>query len=451
MRASEQEPALRVSRSEVLARAERGHEQLAASRAVEEQALARQRQVRAATSPIVSITAGTGPSLRASLVPGTAVESTENAYGDVGLSDLSVVVGGRVEIIQPLLTFGKIRHRLRASRFEVQARGAQTELKRDELLLEVAQLYESLLFARDVLRFLVESEHWLTRTIEDAERELAAGTGVTDQDVLMLQTALGAIRLGESQARAGRVTLNAALVAHLGYPSESVLEPTEGLLEPLPFRPREVSELIQMALRRRPELRGLSAGQAAFQALADAESAADYPDVFIVGFASGAYTPGRDLVDTRFATDPLNHFVPGLLLGARWTMQGSSADARALENRARARQLAHTELWARQALGADVTRALQELQRATRDIEETARASKVAKEWMVRASADYAIGLGDSRDVADASDSFVRLRVASFDARLRHNSALASLAKATGTIASGRQRLYPPRMDSDEH
>jgi hypothetical protein len=64
---------------------------------------------------------------------------------------------------------------------------------------------------------------------------------------------------------------------------------------------------------------------------------------------------------------------------------------------------------------------------------------------MVRASADYGIGLGDSRDVTEASTAYAQLRVAYFHAKLRHNVALAELARATGTLTSGAGHLYPTR------
>jgi outer membrane protein TolC len=63
---------------------------------------------------------------------------------------------------------------------------------------------------------------------------------------------------------------------------------------------------------------------------------------------------------------------------------------------------------------------------------------------MVRASADYSIGLGDSREVTDAARAYVELRMSRMDAIRRHNLALAALGKATGTLQSGTT-FYPAK------
>jgi outer membrane protein TolC len=438
-----------LSRGGAIARALRQNPQVASARAAESEAQARRGQAQAARFPTVTVTLGTGPSLKAELVPGSAVQSTENAYGDVGLDDLSIVVGGQLEVLQPIYTFGKIGHRESAAEHEIRARRAQTEMTRAELALRVAQLYEGLLFARDAERFFLEMERWLARTIEDTRQELAtADSSLTEQDLLRLQTSMGVLQISIHQAAAAKVQAEAGLVAYLALPAGAKLEPKEAGLDLLPSAPTDRLALIALALDRRPELQALSEGNAAYRALARAEAAGSLPDFFALAFAAGAYTPGRDLVDSRYVRDPLNGFYPGLLIGARWQITGAMASERAEENAAAARQLAHTRQWAVLGLPAEVTKAFEDVQRARKDAEEADKAIALAKQWVVRASADFAIGLGDAREVTDAAASYVQLRVASFDAKFRHNVALAELARATGTFNQlNGSALYPAREE----
>jgi len=432
-----------VSRGAAIARALAQNPQVAASRAVEAHAEAQREQARAARLPSIILTAGVGPALKAKVEPGTAVGSTESAYGDLDVRDVSVVLGGRIELLQPLYTFGKISERLRAAELQLRARQAQTEMTRAEVAVAVARLYEAQLFARDAERFFDETELWLTRTIDTTREEIAANTGVTEQDLLRLQAGLGSVRLGKNQAAAGRLQAQAGLVAFLGYAAGTALEPSERGLELLPTVADEARALVQLGLRDRPELRALALGHAAFGALADAEQADDRPDLFALGFVSGAYTPGREWVQSRFVVDPLNNFVPGLLLGARWVISGSAATERAAQSRARASELEHTKNWAVQAVPAEVTKALEDVRRAKRDADEADDAAQMAKQWLVRASADFSVGLGDSRSVAESATAFSQLRVATFDAKFRHNVALAELARATGTLRVDNSRFYP--------
>lgn len=430
-----------LARGAAIARALAQNPQIAASRAVEAQAQARRSRVHAARLPSVTLAAALGPALKAQLTPGTAVGSTESAYGDFDLSDLSLAVGGRVDVLQPLYTFGKISERLRAAELELRARQAQTEMTRADVAVTVARLYESLLLARDAGRFLEETEHWLARSLESAAE--AESDGAVTEDMLSLRASLGIVQLGRHQADAGFAQAHAGVLAYLAYPEGTRLELAEAELELLPAAADGQRSLVQVGLRQRPELRALALGSAAYEALAAAEHADAHPDFFALGFVSGAYTPGRELVESRFVRDELNHLVPGLLLGVRWVLSGAQASERAAETRARAAELAHSRAWAVLAIPAEITRAVQDVERARKDAQDADVAAAAAKQWLVRASADFAVGLGDVRSVNDAADAFGRLRLAGLDAKFRHNVALADLARATGTLVGGSSSFYP--------
>jgi outer membrane protein len=436
-----------LSRGAAIQRALEQNPQVAAARAGEAQAEARRAQARSARLPTVSVTVALGPSLKAELVPGSAVQSTENAYGDVGLGDLSVVLGGELSVLQPLYTFGKIDERERAASHEIRARRAQTEMTRATLAVKVAELYEGLLLAHDVERFLLETEHWLLRSIEDTEAGIAKNTGATEQDLARLRAALTAAELGLNQARAGKRQAAAGLAAYLGLRSAADVQPKETGLELLPALALDEAQLVALAQSERPELAALTEGGRAFAALARAEAAGNWPDFFALAFARGAYTPGRDLVQTRYVQDPLNGFYPGMLLGARWQMTGGMASERAAEQRARGLELERQLSWARVGVGAEVSKALEDVLRAQKDSEQVDGSLGSTKQWLVRASADYSIGLGDSRELTDAAAAYVQLRMVSFESRYRHNVARADLAHATGTLNESAKGLYPTRGD----
>jgi outer membrane protein len=433
----------RLSRGSAVAIALRQNPRIAAAAAGEQVAQAHRGQARAARAPNVTALLGTGPSLRAKLVPGSAVASTENIYGDVGPGDLSVVIGSRLEITQPLYTFGKIAERERAAEHELSARRSETELTRADVALRVAQMYEGLLFARAIERFFEETEHWVSRSLEDARRDVTAGGDATEQDVLRLEAARAAARLGWHQGLAGARQAEAGLLAYLSLAAGALPPLVETGLEPLSVELPEPQVLVALALSRRPELVALREGSAAYQALARAEAAGNLPDFFALAFASAAYTPGRDLADSRYVQDPLNGFYPGLLVGARWQLTLGMPDARASEQRALASQLSELARFARSGIPAEVLVAYEDIQRARADGVDAQLGVTAAKSWLVRAEADAAVGLGASRDVTDAARAYAELRVAYFDAAYRHNVALAALARATGTLNDPDSSLYP--------
>lgn len=254
--------------------------------------------------------------------------------------------------------------------------------------------------------------------------------------------------MGLHQASAGKHQAEAGIVAYLAYPTGSSIEPKENALARLPRELPDRAKLIALAAQRRPELRALAEGSAAFDALALAEAAGNYPDFFALAFADGAYTPGREVASSRYVKDPLNGFYPGLLVGARWSITGLMSTQRANENRAKARELAEMKRWAELGLPAEVTKSFEDAQRAKADDVEAEKAVAIAKRWSVQASADYAVGLGDVREVTDATQAFVQLRIASYDAKYRYNVALAELERAVGGFhAPEPNALYPSREE----
>ena len=407
-------------------------------------------QADAARWPRMTLDLGLGPSLQARRVPGTAVQSRQNAYGDVDLGDLTVTFGGELQLLQPLFTFGKIDLRREAAALGIDAAQGQVRIEQTAVALEAARLYEGLLLARDLVRFFEEVTHTLRRSREETEARLQVpDADLGEQDLYRLDTALALARVALGQAQAGLRQAQAGLRAYLALQPDEIVAPADEMLRPVHAAPPVAEQLVALALQRRAELQALERGAQAYERLAEAEWAGYYPDFFVLGFVSGAYTPGRDLVDTRFVVDPLMHFVPGLVVGLRWTLQGDMAGRRADEMRAEAMRLRALRRWAERGVPAQVRKAYEDVQRARGDLEAVRPALKRAKQWLVTASADYAIGMASSRDVTDAVEAYVRLRLTRADATYRLNTALAELAAVTGGLVGGNDPLYPGPADDD--
>lgn len=430
----------RLSRADVMKRAAQ-HPTTEAADSQVDQARAQKRQADALRWPQISLSLGIIPSLRATLVPGSQVDSVERAT-DYGLGDVTPGFTGDLTIIQPLYTFGKIADRQRAADLGIGAHAAQARMRQADVAVEGAELYEKYLLARDLQRFLEDADHVLVRSIQETEDRLAAkAADVTQHDLLRLKTARGPLIVGLHQAEAGTRQAEAGLRAYFGLRDGTAIEPADASLEAIPTGKLALAELVRRAYRDRPELVALADGAGAFDALAQAEHAGYLPDIVALGFVSGAYTVGRDAVESRFVYDPARHFVPGIGLGLRWELWGDLAGGRADEQRAKGAELRHLESWARTALSADVTNAYEELERARADLPALAAAYASAKEWVVRANADYAVGMVDSITLTNAVDAYVTNRLAELEAVYRFNVALARLSRAIGA-ASGGESLY---------
>jgi outer membrane protein TolC len=426
--------AIRLTRDEVVRRAAAQNPQVAAARAEAAKVEAQKAQAEAARWPTVTIQAGTGPSEKAKLVPGSDIQSTRSIY-DFRLSDLSALVGANASIVQPLYTFGKIDDRIEAAEHGITARNAQAEMTRAEVALEAARLYEGYLFARDAQRFMEEIVHTADRSLQRAQQESQVqGSNVTQADVLRLQAALGAAQMGQNRAVAGAQQALAGLHAYLGIPEGEPIEVADEALAPVAAQATPVEQYVATAQQKRPEFQALREGALAYEKLADAERAGLYPDFVILGSLSAVYTWNRDKITTRYVVDPLYHFVPVLLVGLQWTWQDGMASARGDEQAAEATKLRDQLAWAEQGVPAEVRKAWQDADQARRDIDSAEAGVGAAKKWAVQADLDFTAGLTDARNLEDAVSRYTTLRLAQLDAVYRLNTALAELARATGTL-----------------
>lgn len=440
---------IRISRLDVITRAAKQNPQVAAQRAELVRARARQGRVRAARFPEISITTAIATGLQADLEdpPEHGVNSTRSAYDFNLARDLSATFAVQAQLLQPLYTFGKIDLRREATDAALEASKAQVEMTAADIALEAAKLYEAHLFAQSVLLFLEDNEGFARRNLEETEFRLEEGdTEVKVQDKLRLRTALSLVRAGQAQARAGISQSREGLRAYLDIPADTTIEVADDFLEPLSSQPGPLERLVQQALEERPEIRALENGIQAFHRLADAETAGYFPDIFLLGLVSAAYTPGRDFVTSRYVLDPMGHFLPVALIGARWTVQWNSAGQKADEVRADAFRLTSLLEWAKAGMPAEVNKVYQDVIQYRTAIKELEEALPLTKQWTVRASADYGVGLGPSREITDAAQAYVIVKLGVLDAVYKLNVALAELAKATGALASGTSELYPGLM-----
>ncbi|NJK89829.1 MAG: TolC family protein [Myxococcales bacterium] len=372
------------------------------------------------------------------------VRSDRQAYGEFNIDQLRPAFLGRMTVIQPLTTFGKIGLRDKAAKAGLRAAKAQTDMTAADVAVEVAALYEAHLYAKEILLFVQDIQNVAGRAVQETEDRLDADAfDVNQQDLLRLKTALGAAKLAQHQANAALSQTLEGLRAYLAIDDDVELSVEERYLDPVSEQPTVLEELIKVAKARRPEIRALENGVAAYEALAEAERAEYFPNLFALGFLSGAYTPDRDLVQSRFVVDPLHHFVTGALVGAQWRIQWDMATHRAREVESQAYRLANLLEWARVGVPAQVNRYHEEVTRARQDLVQLEETIPVTREWVVRASADYAAGFGDSRGVTDAVTAFVSMKNYQLDALYRLNTGLAELARATGTLTERDSFLYP--------
>jgi outer membrane protein, multidrug efflux system len=337
-------------------------------------------------------------------------------------------------LVQPLFTFGKLSAGRQAAQEGVSASRRREDGVAAELALNVKRAYYGLKLARAVLETLSEGQERLQDAENQIEKELEEGTGnVTQTDRLRMRTVRAEVELRVLEAQKGADEARGGLRALIGPDAPAQIEVDDEPLEPVQVPDRPLAHYEEQARLARPEVRALDHLVAAKRALADLERRKLYPDLVLLGNATLAYASSIDDPQNAFYNDPFNSRGAGVAAALRLPLDLGVRSARAAQLRADAEETMHRRREALGGIGFEVERAHASLREATKRLATVRSGEKAAKAWITAVSANFATGLAETKDFADALVASFQFRIRALQAIFDVNLAAASLARATGT------------------
>ena len=377
----------------------------------------------------------------ARLLPRLRLESfgglVPDAEGDVfhpprdtsGVRPLGPFVRTELEFVQPLYTFGQLSSLRTAAEHGLEAERAAVEETRQATALEVKELYYGMLLARD----LSALARRLRQELEEREGEVDAD----DPDVPLgvpyqLQLALLELRDREEELGDQLQLARSALAWKAGLPEDAAFELAETRLEPVAAEVPPLEELVERALRQRPDWRRLRAGVAARRAQEQAARSAYYPQLFLAGGLRYAAAPGRTDQRNPFVKDEFNLFNGAVVLGLRQSFEIGLIGAEVDRARARRLQLEARERDAAQGIRLEIDQARKEYEAARRGVDSALRGRNLTREWLRIARDEYDLDPARIKDLVTAFESFALSEQEYHEAVYEHNLKLAALERVVG-------------------
>jgi outer membrane protein, multidrug efflux system len=338
-----------------------------------------------------------------------------------------------LRLVQPLFTFGKIAAgRLAATEGVAASRNREAGLAAD-LDFNVKRAYWGFKLARSVIDTLVEGRGYLDDAEKRVDEQLKEGTGTATQtDRLRLRTVRAEVDVRMLEAERMADLARSGLRALIGSAAPADMDVDPEPLEPLEIPTRPLGHYEEQARLSRPEVRALDHFVASKRALADLERRKQYPDLVLLGTATYGYASSIDNPRNAFANDPFNIASAGLAAALRVPLDLGVRNARAAGLQAEAEEAA---LRRREALGGiafEVQRAFGELTEAQKRLGAVSRGERAAKAWINAVAQNFATGLAEVKDFADALLAFFQFRVRALQASHDLNLAAAALSRATG-------------------
>lgn len=387
-------------------------------------------QAQAHRYPQVDLLALFGPApgaQRQDLVPAI---NTEKAFR---IKEMTWFTSADILITQPLWTFGKISESMKAATHGIEVDRSKKQQKGNEVTLEVKKYYYGVLLARELKNVLSELQEYMTagrtKIQKLIEHEVPSGD---EMDLFKLDAYSGAINKYMEEAHKGERLALAALKARLGLGEQTDIDVTTQRLTMDSDQLPEFEIVVERARLQRPEYRQLKEGLAARAALVEAAKAGYYPDIFMAGLVSWAYSEGRDRISNPYINDRFQHAYGGIALGMKWHLDFGIISSKVAAEQAQLNRLQSTNSYADAYIPLQIRKAWLEAREAERVVKVTKDAFTSAKKWGAAALANFDFGIGNPRDVFDAVEVYGKMKAEHYQAIYNYKLARANLDYASG-------------------
>ncbi len=383
-------------------------------------------QADAAAYPQIELLAITGPSPKARkehLFSDDKPNSTIN--GIFGSADIT--------LIQPIYTFGKISSYKQAAEGGVKVAGAGVHKKTSDIVLRTKELYYSLLLAKDMRNLILEIKDKLADSIKKTEKHLEMGSPWADElNLYKLKAFLGEANRNLNETDKGIALAKDAIMTTIGLPRDIEFDIEDASLTPEDRMPEKLNNYIEKAKEKRPEFVQIAQGLIARKALIDAEKSAYYPLIFAGIKASIAGATNRDKIENPYIPDYFNHAYGAVFMGVKWSLDFGITDGKVSEARAEYLKLTEKKRFAEDAIPLQIRKAYLDFEEAGKNILETEAAYSNTRKWLVSAIANFDLGIGEAKEIADAAMAYVMMKANYLRSVYNHRMSYANLLYAAG-------------------
>lgn len=353
----------------------------------------------------------------------------------------AVTFFGRLDftITQPLYTFGKISNRQDAAALGVEAQIAGRDKKRNEVILNIKELYYAYLIAGQGKAAAKEADDFIGDASRRIRRLIEMNAKNADTtDIYRLDAFSAEVKAFASKAESGAHLSYQALKKAVGLRDDEDfrLDATE-----LPRKPRTLgseSDYIYQAKENRPELVQVKKGTEARKKMMDAAKADLYPSFFAAAIGSTAGSPGRETLDISYFSDEFNHAYAGVVAGAQWNFDFGIGKGKLDRARAEYLKTRYQQDYAEQNIPLEVMKYYQDALEAQASWTAYEQAAKGSRRWIVAAFSNFDVGVGSARDMFDAIDRYGKNQGEYLRALYNYHISLARLDYAIGSQGAAR-------------
>lgn len=346
---------------------------------------------------------------------------------------LGVFARAKLEMVQPIWTFGKIESLQRAAEAGVDVGKQAVEVARWELRARAAEAWLGRLLGKQLDAILVDGKTWIDKAEKRMERLRNEDSPEYDQlEHLRLKTRIAEFYELQANNQLLLTQSSQGLRLLLERPAGETIVIADSELTPYDFAVKSPGEYVAVMMTSDPTTRIAKLGARAQWALADAKAAETWPDLFFAGQIALAEATVMDNQPSTFAHDPFHKQTVGGVIGLRWKLDVPQRIFQTDEARAKAR-MAQEQAEVAAALQEFKVRQLSQELANKRDLLKVyAESQKAAQGWLTATWDTYDAGFGSFRDVMDALVQFYQKKFGYLKLVFDHNLLVWRLSQAVG-------------------
>ncbi len=339
-------------------------------------------------------------------------------------------------MVIPIYTFGKVMTANQlADLGEKMAKLKEIKTKADVVYLATKSYY-TMQFVEDMKKVLEEGLRVALDSREKLTKMLAEKSeSVTNLDLYKLDVVIGELKMRLEETRRKQKILLASVRVLIGLPPDApiYLDATE--LEKADFAMDNYPTYLQLMFAARPESKMLDVGLKLAEKNVQLSITKMLPDLYILGFARYARTPGAYNPANPYFSDPFNYTSAGAVLGLKWSFDPMVQISKYKLAKYKLLKVAEQRKYARLGLTLELRKAYETLKEKAKSVETNKESLKAGKSWLVAESMNYSIGLSKTKDLIEAIGAYAKTQFYYYSAVYNYNIAVAKLKHIIGKTA----------------
>lgn len=353
------------------------------------------------------------------VVPGVTSNTTlskDEYYLDPDLENdwenWAVFTRAEVNAVQPLFTWGALSNAVKAAESAAVAAKKQFEQQQSDLQVRLVDLYQSYLMTREIMRLLDEA----TGTINDIEKQLEEKQDEGAEDFDESDFFKFKIFKSEFGTRATEVRESTAMTRRIwDYVMQAdegtVYIPDKQFLDPVEEGLKEIDYYRMNAIKNRSEVEAIDAGINAAEYGLKAQKSQTLPALVLGLRGSFANTPNRPRQSNPFIINNSNYLSASFGLVIRQNLDFLSINADIEKRELQYRQAKYLKEAAVDGIVLEINEFYKNASLSKTKVENTNEALVTSKKWLRQEQLDYDFGIGDTKDLIDAMQKELELRV----------------------------------------